>query len=338
MASTHPSWERVSDLFHRALSMPPGDREAFLSAETAGDPDLAERVRSLLEAHRAVESGEDPLASLASGAGADAAAALLDWEADAAREYAGPVPGDAVGRYRILGRVGHGGAGAVFRAHDPVLDRTVALKILPPGTDGARVLEEARAASALDHPGIGTVHEVGEAPGGGAYIAMASYDGGSLRDRLRHGPLPVEESLAIAVQVAEALDAAHARGILHRDVKPENLVFDDAGRVRVVDFGIAWTGGAEQAPGPAPGTLAYMSPEQLTGDGADPRSDLWSLGVVLFEMLTGSRPFEGRDRAGLLKVITSSVPPSLDGARPDAGRELTRTVRRVLSALSLIHI
>lgn len=332
MASTHPSWERVSDLFHQALEREPGAREAFLEGAAAGDGELLRRVRSLLQAHLAVESGGDPLASLASGPGGRRASALLDWAGEAAPADLGPVPGESVGRYRILKRLGHGGAGAVFQAHDPVLDRTVALKLLPPGIDGARVLEEARAASALDHPGIGTIHEVGETPGGGAYIAMASYDGGTLRQRLRDGPLPVEEAVSIALQVAEALDAAHARGILHRDVKPENLVFDDARRVRLVDFGIARTGGTEPSPGPAPGTAAYMSPERLAGEPAGPESDVWSLGAVLFEMLTGERPFPGRDRSELLREITSSTPPPVTSLRPEIDDALAAVVDRALSA------
>jgi tetratricopeptide (TPR) repeat protein len=340
--SSPSRWDRISDLFQAALDRPPGEREAFLAGATdaaQGDEALLGRVRALLEAHEAVEHRGDRLEALASGLEAGRAASLLR-EADRpggsrlanrAPEF-GPVPGDEVGRYRVIRRLGQGGMGAVYLAHDPVLDRSVALKFLPPYLDdGSRLLEEARAASALDHPCIGTVYEVGEDAEGRGYIAMASYPGGTLRDRLRAGPLPAEEAVRIAVQAADALNAAHAAGVLHRDVKPENLLFDESGRIKVVDFGIARAAATGTRSGPTGGTTAYMSPEQIESRPMDGRSDLWSLGVVLFEMLAGRRPFQGRDRAELMAAILGAEAPPLRELRPRVDPALAEVVARALA-------
>jgi hypothetical protein len=338
--SANGSWERLSAAFQGALERPPEERDAFLREALGGDEALLARVRRLLKAHEEAEAGDDPLSGLASGLQAGRAAALLrdvDPSGPGPRTHApdsfGPSPGDEVGRYRVLRRLGQGGMGAVYEAHDPTLDRSVALKFLPPGLDdGTRLLEEARAASALDHPCIGTVYEVGEDAAGRSFIAMASYSQGTLRERLRGGPLPVEDAVRIAVQVADALDAAHSRGILHRDVKPENLLFDDTGRVKVVDFGIARAlGGVGSAPAPPGGTAAYMSPEQVEGGPMDGRSDLWSLGVVLFEMLTGERPFQGGDRAALLVAIREGRAPDPRDLRPELDPALAAVVSRALA-------
>ena len=289
-ASGSGTWARVEDLFRRAIELPPEERRAFLQPLEMA-PSIRSQVLDLLEAHEAAEAGSDPLSGLARGLQSGRAASLLREV-----EAAGPRPGDEVGRYRILRRLGQGGMGTVYEAHDPVLDRSVALKFLPPLLDdGTRLLEEARAAGALDHPGIGTVHEVGRDAEGRSFFAMACYPGGTLRERLRSGPLPAKEAAGIAIQVAEALDAAHGRGILHRDVKPENLLFDERGRVKVVDFGIALATGAREHPGCSGGTPAYLSPERARGRPADARSDLWSLAIVLHEMLTGRRPSTAPD-------------------------------------------
>jgi len=332
------SWERVSELFKGALERVPEERAAFLAA-SGGDEALLVRVRRLLAAHQEVEAGDDPLSVLASGLQAGRAAALLR-ETDPSNPgfaapsspSSGPSPGDQVGRYRVIRRLGHGGMGSVFEAHDSILDRSVALKFLPRALDDrARLLEEARAASALDHPSIGIVYELGEQASGHSFIAMASYSGGTLRDRLRGGPLTVEEAVRIGVQVAGALDAAHARGILHRDVKPENLLFDESGRIKLVDFGLARVTGEVDRPWATGGTMAYMSPEQLEGGPVDGRSDLWSLGVVLFEMLTGERPFRGRDRGALVQSIREGHPPDPRALRPTLDPALARVVLRALS-------
>ncbi|TVP48484.1 MAG: serine/threonine protein kinase [Gemmatimonadales bacterium] len=324
-----PDPERLSRLFGEAIELPAGDRETFLRESAADDPALADRLRALLAAHEVVERGADRLGILGS--------ALASGEAAALFRSGEPLPGDQVGRYRILRRLGEGGMGVVFLGHDPVLDRPVALKFLPPLLDGdARLLDEARAASALDHPNIGTVYEVGEDAEGRPFLAMASYAGGSLRDRLRGGSrLPVGEAVRIASEVAEALHAAHARGIVHGDVKPENLVFDDAGRVKVVDFGIAHAAPADREEATPTtttgGTVAYLSPEQVAGGRSDASSDLWSLGVVLFEMLAGARPFEGTERTALRDRIVGGPPASIRESRPEVSPVLADVVAGLLA-------
>ena len=249
------------------------------------------------------------------GLHAGLAAALLRWAEAPLRE------GDTVGRYRILRPLGRGGMGVVYLALDPVLDRRVALKFLPArlgtaltaGSD--RLLDEARAASALDHPSIGTVYEIGKDERGRGFIAMASYEGGTLRRRLDEDPPDTATAIRIAAQVAEGLAAAHGQGIVHRDVKPENLVFDRNDRIKIVDFGLARSRTADEPTGSTGGTAAYMSPEQLAGHEPDERSDLWSLGVVLHEMLLGRRPWPGTDPDQLRAELSRSPrPPELTEA------------------------
>jgi Tol biopolymer transport system component len=199
-------------------------------------------------------------------------------------------------RYRILGLIGAGGMGVVYRAEDTQLGRTVALKFLPPTLTPdpyakLRFVDEARAASALDHPNLCTVYEIGRTAEGQLYIAMPCYEGETLQRRLERGPLPVWQSFGIALQVARGLASAHRHGIVHRDVKPANLMITSDGVVKVLDFGIAKLP-HQAAFRPSLGTPAYMSPEQARGGDVDMRSDVWSLGVVLYEMLTGRRPPE----------------------------------------------
>jgi eukaryotic-like serine/threonine-protein kinase len=202
--------------------------------------------------------------------------------------------GSTVPRYRILGLVGIGGMGIVYRAEDTRLGRAVALKFLPPTLipnphAKMRFLDEARAASGLDHPNICTIYEIGETPEGQLYLAMAFYEGETLRRRLANGPLPVAEALRIALQVAHGLAKAHQHGIVHRDVKPANLMITKDGIVKILDFGIALL--PEQgSSAPLLGTPGYMSPEQERGEAVDARGDVWALGAVLHEMLTGWLP------------------------------------------------
>jgi Tol biopolymer transport system component len=219
--------------------------------------------------------------------------------------------GPTVPRYRILGLVGIGGMGVVYRAEDTRLGRTVALKFLPPMLTPnprakARFLDEARAASALDHTNICTIYEVGETAEGQLYFAMAFYEGETLKRRLGRGSLPVAEALRIALEVARGLAAAHHHGIVHRDIKPANLMITEDGIVKILDFGIALL--PDQAlSGPLLGTPGYMSPEQERGGTVDARSDVWSLGAVLHEMLTGRLPA----RRGHQEEPAGEVPPAL---------------------------
>ena len=224
--------------------------------------------------------------------------------------------GETVSHFQLLERLGGGGMAVVYKALDLRLGRPVALKFLAPGMETneearLRFLLEARAISALDHPNVCTLYEIGETDCGRMFLAMAFVDGGTLRDRLRQGPVEPLEAALLAAQVAEGLGAAHSRGIIHRDVKPGNILIAD-GLVKIADFGVARL--VDQAhitrDGQAVGTWSYMSPEQVRGGEITPAADLWSLGVVLFEMLTGRRPFRAKCDPDLVRKILDSPAPS----------------------------
>jgi serine/threonine-protein kinase len=244
-----------------------------------------------------------------------------------------PMIGQMLGPFQILSKVGEGGMGEVYRARDTRLDREVALKVLPAETltdetARARLLHEARLASKLNHPHVCTIHEVGEAEGH-LYVAMELVDGEPLSAILAAGPLPVERVLRCGRQVADALAHAHDRGIIHRDLKSANVVITPDGRAKVLDFGLAkrvageeWatattvTQPAFTAAGIIAGTLAYMAPEQLRGLAADARSDIWALGIVLYESAAGTRPFGGRTGFEVSSAILAEAPPPLPPAVP----------------------
>jgi TolB-like protein/tRNA A-37 threonylcarbamoyl transferase component Bud32/Tfp pilus assembly protein PilF len=239
--------------------------------------------------------------------------------------------GEHLGHFCITAKIGSGGMGVVYRARDEQLHRDVAIKVLPASAfrDTAarsRLLREARTASQLNHPYICTVYEVGE-DDGQAYIAMELVEGRSLSDRLSDGPLVPDEALRLAVQLADAMAHAHERGVVHADLKSANIVVTPGGRVKVLDFGLAkrvtqdaivdgTTQAVVTAPGTIPGTLAYMAPEQLRGDAATTRSDVWSLGVVIHEMVAGSRPFRGQTSFELSSAILNDAPAPLEHTVP----------------------
>ena len=245
--------------------------------------------------------------------------------------------GDVVGHFEIVGRVGAGGMGVVHLARDLRLGRAVALKVLPPGLAAdddarARLLAEARAASALDHPNIASVYEVSEADDGRPFIAMAYYEGETVAERLRSGPLDPEAALDVIEAVALGLGAAHRSGIVHRDVKPANVIVTTDGQVKVLDFGIAKVEDAELTrTGDSLGTAAYMSPEQASGEPAEPASDVWSAGALLHEMLTGQRPFGGAYAASALYAVLHTDPPPPSSLRPEVGPEVDALVARCLA-------
>ena len=254
--------------------------------------------------------------------------------------------GQTIAHYRIDAELGRGGMGVVYRAFDQKLRRDVALKVLQESLLASdehrkRLLAEARAASPLNHPGIATIYEVTEQDGL-LVIVMEYVDGDTLRERLRQ-PFAPREIVGVAIQLADALDAAHTRAVVHGDVKPENVVIQTGDRIKLLDFGVArsfadeaatatvtdgeWTG---DRPGYVAGTLAYMAPERFRGSSADPRSDLFSIGVLLYEMISGRRPFPGPDAPSLARQILDDPVPRIDSASTTAPAELTRIVHKLL--------
>lgn len=333
--------EAIRRLFDELVECPSGEQAERLAA--IGDAALRQEVASLLDAY---DRSDGTIAAL------DELRALL------ARPVADADPHRLVGRrirqYVVEAHLGGGGMGVVYRARDTKLGRNVALKFLPPHLSAhpeanERFMREARAASALDHPSIGTIHEIAETEEGQIFIAMAYYDGETLKAKgIREGPLPVEEAIGYAIQIAEGLARAHEAGIIHRDVKPANVMVTNRGRVKLVDFGLARATGQPELPrtgqalnaavdqsrltrtGQALGTAAYMSPEQAKGEAVDGRSDLWSLGAVLYEMLTGRRPFRGLRPEVAIYAILNEEPEPVSSLRPEVSSVLASVIERCL--------
>ena len=251
--------------------------------------------------------------------------------------------GQTITHYEVLEQLGAGGMGVVYRGRDLHLNRFVALKFLAPEltrNDSAkqRFIQEAQAASALDHSNICTIHEIAETPEGQSFIVMACYEGETLKDRLERGPLKLDDALDIAIGIGAALAAAHESGIVHRDIKPANVMLTRRGEVKVVDFGLATLIGELGAtrtritqPGVTVGTVAYMSPEQALGDAVDQRTDIWALGVVLYEMVSGRRPFDGGQPASTLHAVAHVQPVPLTSLRTGVPIDLDRIVMRALA-------
>ncbi|MGI8432792.1 MAG: protein kinase domain-containing protein [Chthoniobacterales bacterium] len=294
-------WQSCTEIFHRAVQQAPRERAAILERSCHGDEPLRRRVELLLKYH---DNSGDFIAAPA--AAVAPAFRVADPEA---------LIGQQLGSYRLDAVAGIGGMGVVYSARDERLGRKVALKLLPlalaPNADELeRLRHEARTASALNHPNIVTIHEIGEADST-HYVATEFVEGSTLRERMREGVIAPVEALDIARQVASALDVAHRAGIVHRDIKPENIILRPDGFLKVLDFGIAAVDRPRTTePGKVLGTARYMSPEQARGETVDGRSDLWSLGVVLYEMLARRVPFEGATPAKVVaEILRAELPP-----------------------------
>ena len=314
-------WQRIWEVFEQALERPEADIPVWLAAECGDDAELRREVESLLTAHGAAGGILENTVSLFRLE----SLAKIDEPASA---------NETVGPYRVLEEIGRGGMAVVYKAEDPRLGRFVALKFLSPNlTSGyqgkQRMISEARAASRLDHPNICTIYDIGETPDGRLYLAMAYYEGRTLADRLLGGPLPAEEALAITAQIARAIGHAHEAGVIHRDIKPSNVLLTSRGEVKVLDFGLAKQGALSiTEPGIRLGTVYYASPEQARGKEVDARTDLWSLGATLYEMLTGRPPFPGEDPVAVLYKIVHEDPPPLG---PGVPARVARIVRKLLA-------
>jgi tetratricopeptide (TPR) repeat protein/predicted Ser/Thr protein kinase len=323
---TPERWQAVKRLFEDALQREPAQRAGYLADVAKTDPTLADEVRALLSAQGRAEE-------VFGGVTRTAGLKTLG-------------PGTRLGPYEIVSLLGAGGMGEVYRARDTRLDRTVAIKVLP--TDVAadaearrRFEREARTISKLNHPHICSLHDVGEQDGL-SFLVMEYLEGESLADRLSRGPLPLDEALRYARQIAEALEEAHEHGIVHRDLKPGNVMLTKKG-AKLLDFGIAKLRAAvvsEEVPtatasvltgeGLIVGTPQYMAPEQLEGRPVDARTDIFAFGVVVYEMVTGRKAFEGSSRASLIAAILERDPPPLGKFQPAAPRPLEALVKRCL--------
>jgi class 3 adenylate cyclase len=308
-------WKRIQETFNAALDHSDATRDAYVEEVCRGDKELVREVRSLLTAH--VNSG------------------LVDQLADA--KPMGPaMTGRTVSHYEIIDKLSDGGMGVVFRARDTRLDRPVALKFLLPQFSYSDVAErrfvmEAKAAAALDHPNICTVHEIGETDDGRLFIAMPLYDGESLKDKLLRGPIVTNDAVEYTCQVCHGLGKAHERGIVHRDIKPTNVLVTGDGLVKVVDFGIAKLADVTMTgTGGVIGTVSYMSPEQADGAKVDHRSDIFSVGVMLYEMLAGKLPFDGATIPAIMYAIMTSDPEPLESHCPQLPASVAAVARRAL--------
>jgi eukaryotic-like serine/threonine-protein kinase len=329
-------WQKVKELFHAAIEREPLTRPGFLMQACSGDEALRREVESLVAAHEKPGSFVDvPAYELA---------------ADLLRDdRAGPRVGQQISHYEVLGKLGAGGMGEVHLALDTRLNRKVAIKLLPAEfTSNAervtRFEQEARAASALNHPNIMTVYEIGEVEQR-RYIVTEYIEGETLRQRIAGAPqrrIRLSEALEMAAQVAGALQAAHEAGITHRDIKPENVMVRQHGLVKVLDFGLAKPNSTpadsqlsemdklSTRDGVVMGTVSYMSPEQARGEKVDHRTDIFALGVMVYEMLSGQRPFDGATASDIVAAVLTKDPEPLGRVAPAVPAGVQRVVTRCL--------
>ena len=337
MKDTDPQrWQQVKKIFEGALELHGEHREAYLVGACEGQNELRAEVESLLRSYEVAGSFME----------APAVAQAADTLAELDQKL---TPGQRVKHYQIVNLIGEGGMGEVYLANDTTLGRRVALKVLPTFVSKdperlRRFTQEARAASRLSHPNVCVVHEIGETDDGRPFIAMEYVEGVTLRQRMRDHLMKLGDVLDIAIQIADALTAAHEAGIVHRDIKPENIVIRPEGYVKILDFGLAklterYKGVShatmstllfDSSPGTVIGTAAYMSPEQARGVGVDERTDVWGLGVVVYEMASGRPPFTGETATDVVVAIVEKDQPPISQFVEGAPPELERIVKKAL--------
>ena len=331
---TPDRWQQITSIFQAALDRPSGERAAFVNERCAGDEELQREVQDMLSSHEQASGFiEEPAMNVAARLTPNGSSLV----------------GKLISHYRVLSLVGSGGMGEVYLAEDTGLGRRVALKLLPEdlAKDGQRVnrlQQEARAASNLNHPNILTIHEIGQFDSR-HFIATEFIDGETLRHRLNKERMELGMVLHVATEIASALAAAHAAGIIHRDIKPENVMIRRDRIVKVLDFGLAKLTESARSevdtqlptkllvntePGMVMGTANYMSPEQARGLVVDARTDIWSLGAVLYEMVTGHVPFEGQTPTDVLSLILQKQPPPIGRYANEVPEELERIITKSL--------
>jgi serine/threonine protein kinase/Tfp pilus assembly protein PilF len=337
-ASSAPDWKRLDELFQHAMDLPPSEREAFVHEACQGDERLEKELTSLLEsASDDDEFLKQPIQTAAHSAVNRPAGTVL-------------ASGSEFARYIILSQVGSGGMGQVYVAEDRTLKRRIAIKVLTAASSFEadsvrRFRKEAEAASALNHPNILTIYEVGEWQET-QFIASEFIEGQTIRQRLRDHPMSVQEAVDVAIQISSGLAVAHQAGLIHRDIKPENIIIRHDGLVKIVDFGIArftrkrndYFGAPSEASlvdaktslGMVIGTTKYMSPEQARGQKLDARTDIFSLGAVLYEMISGQAAFEGETDSDLIAAILKTDPPTLTAYSPRIPQELVNIVTKAM--------
>lgn len=326
MGEASREWERLSEALAQIVELPEGEQAAKLAAIARGDAAFRAELEALLRAHHGTSALDEPVLDVLSNSQGRARATLPAWS------------DEVIGaRYHLLADAVGGGQGVVVKALDDRLDRIVALKFL-----SSHLLEnvvarerfrvEARAIASLDHPNVCAIYDMGDASDERFFISMPYYHGETIAAKLARGPLPIDEVISYALQTARGLAAAHVRRIVHRDIKPANLIVTTDGVVKILDFGIAkLSGNAMTAPGFTPGTTSYMSPEQTRAEIVDFRTDIWSLGVVMYEMLTGARPFRGADARAVAVSICETEPEAISARRKKVPAALAELVVAMLA-------
>jgi serine/threonine-protein kinase len=319
-------WQRTSEALAKLIELPQSEQASTLDAIAGNDAALRAELEALLRAHHSSSALDAPVLDVVSVSAADAERRLPAWS------------GEVIGaRYHVLDAPVGGSMGVVVKARDDRLDREVALKFL-----SSHLLEnvvarerfrvEARAIASLDHPNVCAIYDMGDASDDRFFISMPYYHGETIAAKIARGPLAIADVVSYARQVASGLAAAHARGIIHRDIKPANIIVTVDGVVKILDFGIAKLSGSPMtAPGFTPGTVSYMSPEQTRAESTDARTDIWSLGVLMYEMLTGVRPFRGADAREVAEAICTREPEAISEVRREVPSALEQVVRAALA-------